>query len=1502
MRRSKADQVRTALARISPFLFAMLLAGVVLGGPRAAEAQLINDSWNGSVSNLYNVAGNWSNGVPNNGTPAGTTYNVSITNTTFNTTAVTTGISPTVSGLTIGAFNNSLIIANGSVFTIVAATTPSGVGTTVSNAGLLTVGSSGSTTELVLSGANGFVTLTGGGTVSLSNSTANVITGATGSETLVNTNNTIQGAGQLGNGSLNIINQSIINGNSVSGLTINPGSGNTVTNTGTLEATLGGGLLTLEGTYANAGGLIQATSAATVNLTNATINGGTLTTTGTGVLDNTGTATLNGVTVSSGSTVTLNNGSTTTLLNTITNNGTILENSSGSTTVIDIGATGNTAVTLGGTGKLMLSNSSANEISGGVAGATLTNSAGHTIQGAGLVGSNLMLINNGTIDANVSSTLSLNASAGVSNTSTLEATAGGTLALQSTVTNTGAGTILSSGAGSTVHLGGSIIIGGTLTTTGGGVIDNNNTAQLNGVTVSSGSTVTLNNGTTTTLAGTITNNGTLLENSSGSATVLFISGTVTHTGGGSITLSNSTANQINNAGSSATLINDTSNTIQGAGAINGPGLTLTNKGTVDANVSSTLTVNNEAVTNTGTLEATAGGTLALATTITNTGGLIESLGKSGSNVTSTVLLNGATINGGTLTTDGVGTIQNNGGATLNGVTISSGSTVTLNNGSTTTLLNTITTNGTLLENSSGSTTAIVIGATGNTAATLTGTGTLTMSNTTANEIISGVAGATLTNSAGFTIQGAGQITGINLTLTNNGTIDANVSSPLTINTSAAVSNTSTLEASAGGTLNLQTTINNTGAGTILATGAGSTVNLNGATINGGTLTTTTGGVIDNNGTATLNGVTVSSGSTVTLNNGTITTLLGTITNNGTILENSTGSSTVVQIGATGNTAATLAGTGSLTMSNTTANEIVGGVAGATLANNSTIQGAGFINGPNLTLTNNGTIDANVSNALTIGTTAAVSNTNLLEATAGGILNLATTFNNTGGGTILSTGTGSTVNLSGGTINDGTLTTTSSGVIQNTGSTTLNSVTISGGSTVTLGNGSVTTLLGTITNNGTIFENSTGSTTVVQVGTLSTPNTTVTLNGTGALSLSNTTANLVQGGDTGDTLVNGAGHTIEGSGTIQSLSLTNNGTVLGNQSNALTISPGTGNSVTNNGTFQANAGGELIINAPGTFTNFNTTNGTLTGGTINVFGATSQAIFQFNNGGFANDVVTNASTILLDGASSRFWDQGGTGTNALAHFTTNALGGSFTIENGRSLTSGTASDFTNAGSLTIGETSNNVADAFTVGGSHNFVQTGGTTFLANSAATLTAPSITINGGLVEGFGTLIGNVTNAGGTVLPGDAPGTLNISGNYIQGAGGALTINIDGPTAGNGLSQLDVSGSASLAGTLNISVNPGFLSSIVNGQMFEILTATSPVTGTFGTLNGLQQGDVTFTVAYNPLVGGVVQDGVFLDAMVGVSPIPEPASVVMFGLGLAGLSVFPIRRALARHFGNHPA
>ena len=129
------------------------------------------------------------------------------------------------------------------------------------------------------------VTLQGGGTVTLSTASgggAAVLEQAVGGLTLTNVNNTIQGAGVIGNNGMSLVNQATVNAN-VSGQTlILEGMSGGLTNTGILEAS-NGGILQINGVTVNnaGGGTITANAGSTVQLFgNTVIQGGVLTNNG----------------------------------------------------------------------------------------------------------------------------------------------------------------------------------------------------------------------------------------------------------------------------------------------------------------------------------------------------------------------------------------------------------------------------------------------------------------------------------------------------------------------------------------------------------------------------------------------------------------------------------------------------------------------------------------------------------------------------------------------------------------------------------------------------------------------------------------------------------------------------------------------------------------------------------------------------------------------------------------------------------------------------------------------------------------------------------------------------------------------------------------------------------------------------------------------------------------------------------------------------------------------
>ena len=119
----------------------------------------------------------------------------------------------------------------------------------INNTGTIALESAGSTTtlELIQHG----IMLQGGGQVTLSDNDANFISSAFPGVTLTNVDNTISGAGQLGDGWTTLINQGTIIAAGTHALTIETGS-NVVINSGVLEAT-GPGSLIVNSDVSNSG-------------------------------------------------------------------------------------------------------------------------------------------------------------------------------------------------------------------------------------------------------------------------------------------------------------------------------------------------------------------------------------------------------------------------------------------------------------------------------------------------------------------------------------------------------------------------------------------------------------------------------------------------------------------------------------------------------------------------------------------------------------------------------------------------------------------------------------------------------------------------------------------------------------------------------------------------------------------------------------------------------------------------------------------------------------------------------------------------------------------------------------------------------------------------------------------------------------------------------------------------------------------------------------------------
>jgi hypothetical protein len=749
---------------------------------------------NADANGLWSDANNWSAGEPNS------SDNVLITG-TGSAAAATQDVNDTVDDLALNS-GDSLGLNNGITLTL--------DGTAVRNAGTINLNASAAYTGLYF---NGNVILSGAGTVNMSDDVHNYL--QNGSGTFVN-QSTIQGTGTLYPSGDSFANSGVINATSAAGnpITISMG-GQTFTNTGTMEAT-GGGALVLTGTnYANTRGTIAAFGAgSTVQLNQPTITGGTFTSSGGGVIESTENyTTLDGVTISAGSTYEATNDSITNLEGTITNNGSILVQNTGNGSSLDVA--NSSGATLQGSGTVTLSDAPYNYNYIGLNNGNLTNHS--TIQGAGTINTaNNVLTNTGTIDATSTSGNALliqtgGAPAGVTNTGILEATGGAPLVLQGLYNNTN-GTIKAVGAGSTVQLNQPTITGGTLSSSNGGLIESvANYTTLNGVTISAGSTYEVVNDSITNLEGTITNNGSILVQSTGnngSSLDVANSSGATLQGSGTVTLSDAPYNYIGlNNGNLTNHI-----TIQGAGTITTGNNVLTNTGTINATSTSgnMLLIQTggapAGLTNTGTLEATGGAQIQLNGNYTNTGGTIQAVGAG-----SIVELNQPTITGGTFTSSGGGIIESLYETNLSNLSISSGSTVVVTNtGYATTISGTIRNNGSILvgQGTNGNGALFVPSNT-----TLSGSGTVTLSNSSGNSIFGGSNNAVFTNAS--TIQGGGTIGSGNIfdlfTIVNSGKIIANQSTPLIIQgynaspTGSGLLNTGTLQATGGATMQIDQT-------------------------------------------------------------------------------------------------------------------------------------------------------------------------------------------------------------------------------------------------------------------------------------------------------------------------------------------------------------------------------------------------------------------------------------------------------------------------------------------------------------------------------------------------------------------------------------------------------------------------------------------------------------------------------------------------------------------------
>ncbi|RYX85828.1 hypothetical protein EON83_03485 [bacterium] len=121
--------------------------------------------------------------------------------------------------------------------------------------------------------------------------------------------------------------------------------------------------------------------------------------------------------------------------------------------------------------------------------------------------------------------------------------------------------------------------------------------------------------------------------------------------------------------------------------------------------------------------------------------------------------------------------------------------------------------------------------------------------------------------------------------------------------------------------------------------------------------------------------------------------------------------------------------------------------------------------------------------------------------------------------------------------------------------------------------------------------------------------------------------------------------------------------------------------------------------------------------------------------------------------------------------------------------------------------------------------GGTLSVEDPLGLLPIGTFEVLGGVVDGIGTIQGNVINTAGRLKPGHSPGTITINGNFTQTSGGVLDMELGGTNPGSGYDQILVNGSANLGGTLNISRWNNYVPK--DGDVYTLFTYYSKA-GTF--------------------------------------------------------------------------
>ena len=202
-----------------------------------------------------------------------------------------------------------------------------------------------------------------------------------------------------------------------------------------------------------------------------------------------------------------------------------------------------------------------------------------------------------------------------------------------------------------------------------------------------------------------------------------------------------------------------------------------------------------------------------------------------------------------------------------------------------------------------------------------------------------------------------------------------------------------------------------------------------------------------------------------------------------------------------------------------------------------------------------------------------------------------------------------------------------------------------------------------------------------------------------------------------------------------------------------------------------------------------------------------------------------------------------------------------------------------------------ANGGTLAFSAGYTQTAGALFLNNG--NFSATTFDLQGGTLKGSGTLTGNVSLGGSlaaspvTFNVGQSPGYLTITGNLTLLSTAVTTIELGGTSQGSSYDFINVTGSATLGGTLNLTFVDGFQSTVTNADTFTVLQGGS-FSGAFSNFTNGQRLTTT-----DGLGSFLVTLGSTTLQFSQFTPVPEPSTWMLLATGgaLTALSRWRRRR-----------